>query len=506
MKKSVWLILVVLVLLLQLAAEAFLAVVVLRLNMLPDMYAAILIVVLLVLLLLTLLLLLLKPKKPVLGIVRRVIGMLLAFVIICGCVIAAKLATDAYKTIHSVTNTPTITDTRSMYVFVRADDPAEALSDVADYRFAVIEDYDWDHTQAAIAYVEIAVGDTIAVTEYASAIEVADALFAKQTDAIIFNSVSIALLEEMENYTDFTSKVKILQQIPLSELELPEEPTLPTQTEPPVKSVTNSAFVVYVSGTDTRSSITSTSRSDVNILMVVNPVSKQVLLINTPRDCWIANPAGNGRMDKLTHLGLYGTECSMKALGDLYGLDIDYFGRINFTGFETLVDAIGGITVFSDEAFTVLGKYYYQYGENHLDGESALHFARDRYHVNGGDHGRGKNQMKVIKAVIEKLTTGTTIIAGYSEILRSLEGMFSTSMTMDDISTLVKMQLTDMAKWNIQSIALGGVGGSEKTYSMPGSYAYVMYPDESQVAYISLLAQRVIDGEVLTEADLTFPE
>ncbi len=506
MKKNAWPILAIVVLVLQFAAEAFLAVMVLRMNMLPELYAAILIGVLLVLLLLTSLMLLVKSGKHVLGIVRRVIGVLLALLVICGCLIASKLAVDAYKAIHSVTNTPTITDTRSMYIFVRADDPAEALSDAADYRFAVIEDYDWDHTQAAIAYVETAVGNTIAVTEYASATEVADALFAEQADAVIFNSVSIALLEEMENYTDFTSRVKILQQIPLSELELPEEPTLPAETEPPVKSVTNSAFVVYVSGTDTRSSITSASRSDVNILMVVNPVTKQVLLINTPRDCWIANPAGNGRMDKLTHCGLYGTECSMKALGDLYGLDIDYFGRINFTGFETLVDAIGGITVFSDEAFTVLGKYYYQYGENYLDGESALHFARDRYHVNGGDHGRGKNQMKVIKAVIEKMTTGTTIIAGYSEILRSLEGMFSTSMTMDDISTLVKMQLADMAKWNVQSIALGGVGGSEKTYSMPGSYAYVMYPDESQIAYISALAQQVIDGEILTEESLTFPE
>ena len=227
MKKNAWPILAIIVLVLQLAAEAFLAVIVLRMNMLPDMYAAILIGVLLVLLLLTSLMLLAKSGKHVLGIARRVIGLLLALVVICGCMIASKLAMDAYKTMHSVTNTPTITDTRSMYVFVRADDPAETLTDAAQYRFAVIEDYDWDHTEAAIAYVETAVGNTIAVTEYASATEVADALLAEQTDAIIFNSVSIALLEELESYTDFTSQVKILQEIPLSELELPEVPILP---------------------------------------------------------------------------------------------------------------------------------------------------------------------------------------------------------------------------------------------------------------------------------------
>ena len=195
----------------------------------------------------------------------------------------------------------------------------------------------------------------------------------------------------------------------------------------------------------------------------------------------------------------------MKVLGDLYGVDVDFYGQINFTGFETLVDAVGGITVYSDQSFKA-GNTYISAGNNELNGSQALDFARERYRVSGGDRGRGNNQMKVVKAVIEKMTSGTTIISNYSAILASLEGMFRTSMEMEDISMIVKMQLEDMAKWNIQTFAVNGVGGSEKTYSMPGSYAYVMYEDKNITGYASELIQKVYTGEILTEEDMVMPQ
>ena len=141
-------------------------------------------------------------------------------------------------------------------------------------------------------------------------------------------------------------------------------------------------------------------------------------------------------------------------------------------------------------------------GENHLNGFEALAFARERYHVSGGDRGRGKNQMKVIKAVVEKLTTGTTLISSYGDILSSLEGVFKTNVSSDEISMLVKMQLSDLASWNILSYAVDGTGGSAKTYSSPGHKAYVMYPNEKLVGKASDLAKRVMAGDILTSEDL----
>ena len=193
----------------------------------------------------------------------------------------------------------------------------------------------------------------------------------------------------------------------------------------------------------------------------------------------------------------------MEALAKLYDVEVDYYAQINFTGFETLIDAIGGVTVYSDVAFNTADKYHINAGENHLDGKQALSFARERKRLAGGDNARGQNQMKVIKAVIAKMTSGTTIISNYSEIMASLEGMFATSLPMNEISSLVKMQLGDMAQWNVQSFAVTGYNGSDYTYSAPGSKLYVMYPNEQDVAKAQGLIDTIFADGILTEADIS---
>ena len=200
-------------------------------------------------------------------------------------------------------------------------------------------------------------------------------------------------------------------------------------------------------------------------------------------------------MDKLTHCGNYGTQCSMDALAALYNEDIEYYAQINFTGFETLIDAIGGVTVNSETSFSAQG-YYFQEGENELDGAAALAFARERYALAGGDNDRGKNQMRVITGVIQKLASGA-LLANYSQILDSLEGMFATNFPMEAVARLVKMQLEDMASWNIVSYAVTGYNGEETTYSTPGLYCYVMYPDEETVEHATELIDMVMAGEIL---------
>lgn len=499
-KQTIFTIISAMILALQIAAEAFAAGILMRLNMLPSKYLLAVIGVFLLLTALTAGLLFLRGKNPV-SLVRRIAGWVVAIFIIAACLLAGKLAYDAYKTIDKVTGDQT--NVLEMYVLVRNGDPASTVADTRQYPYGIIAEYDEDHTQQAILQIQEMTGQTLDVTSFVSITEIADGLLEGKVDAVIMNGATITILIEDEAYEDFLEKARILHTFQLTELEV-TEPTTEPVTEPVEveKTITNSPFIVYCSGSDTRSKKLRTSRSDVNILAVVNPETKQILLINTPRDFYVSNPRGKGKKDKLTNCGLYGAENSMKTLGDLYGIDVDYYAKLNFTGFETLIDAVGGITVHSSKAFKAGNKVRIEEGENHLNGYEALCFARERYHVSGGDRGRGKNQMKVIKAVVEKLTTGTTLISNYSGIMGSLEGMFKTNVTSEEISALVKMQLSDLATWSIHSFAVDGTGGSAKTYSSPGHRSYVMYPNEKLVNKASELAKRVIAGDILTKEDL----
>ncbi len=500
-REKVWKIISLAVFFLQLIAQVLTAVIVWQLNILPQMYAIPLLIGFALLSVLSAVLLFVPSKKKTVSNGRRVLACVLALLIVCGCAVVSAVVSDIYQTMQEVTNAEPSGIIRSVYV--QANDPAQTLEDAKNYQFSYVENYDTEYTTLAIQSIEKQLGGKIATQMFSSVPEMVDALFEGKTDAIILNDAYVAILEEDENYADFSTRTKRLCDI---QIEIEEDQKEDDSKDKPSfhapMRVTTSPFVMYVSGSDTRSTKLDVSRSDVNILVVVNPVTKQVLLINTPRDYYVPNPAGNGALDKLTHCGIYGVDCSIEALADLYDVDVDYYSQINFTGFETLINAIDGVTIYSDVSFTAQGSVWIQAGENHLYGAEALAFARERYNLSGGDNARGKNQMKVIKAVIEKMTSGATLIKNYGQILESLEGMFVTDMQPSDISKLVKMQLSDMATWNVNTFAVFGTGGSERTYSMPGSYAYVMYPNEKSVDHASELIQRVIKGEILTEADL----
>lgn len=253
------------------------------------------------------------------------------------------------------------------------------------------------------------------------------------------------------------------------------------------------SFVVYLGGSDTRSSKLTQSRCDVNILAVINPNTKQALLVNTPRDYYVSNPAGGGAKDKLAHCSLQGMDNSKQALSDLYGIPVAYGAVINFKGFETLIDALGGVTVYSEVAFTTTaGGYYIKQGENTLNGAQALAFARERSKLAGGDNTRGKHQMQVITAMVRQLAGGS-LLSRWKEILDSLEGMFTTDMPLRTITKFAAGHLSEIGEWDILSVAVTGTGGTDYNWSAGGS-AYVMYPDDS-VGRVSALMQRVLSGE-----------
>ena len=264
--------------------------------------------------------------------------------------------------------------------------------------------------------------------------------------------------------------------------------------------ITKEPFVVYLSGVDNRGELTEKARSDVNILAVVNPSTKRVALINTPRDYYV-DLAGTDSKDKLTHAGLYGVETSMATLGNLYGINVDHYIRINFAGFISIIDAVGGVDVYSDQAFTSVGSpgYYdpttFAEGWNHLDGKSALAFARERHAFASGDIQRGINQMKVIDAMVNKLKS-PTVLMSFSKLMDAVSDCFVTSLSQEQISALVRMQLSDLANWDIQSYSVTGSSGkSSQCYSAKGQSLYVMKPDESSVAQAKELIASVLGGE-----------
>ena len=264
--------------------------------------------------------------------------------------------------------------------------------------------------------------------------------------------------------------------------------------------ITKEPFVLYLSGVDNRGELTEKARSDVNILAVVNPTTKRVALINTPRDYYV-DLAGTDSKDKLTHAGLYGVETSMATLGNLYGIQVDHYIRIDFSGFISIIDAVGGVDVYSDQAFTSVGSpgYYapptFAEGGNHLDGKSALAFARERHAFASGDIQRGINQMKVIDAMANKLKS-PTVLMSFSKLMDAVSNCFVTSLSQEQISALVRMQLGDLANWDIESCSVTGSSGkSSQCYSAKGQNLYVMKPDESSVSKAKELIASVLGGE-----------
>jgi len=289
---------------------------------------------------------------------------------------------------------------------------------------------------------------------------------------------------------DDYAKVQIL-----ATFEIPGTSLSPGDTFTPPPVATDAPFIVYISGIDTSGPIATRSRSDVNQLMVVNPKTGKVLLVSTPRDFYVtlADMPQCTLPDKLTHSGVYGINVSVDTINALYGINIDYYVRLNFTSLTTLVDAIGGIDVDSPVAFTA-NTYTFTQGINHLNGAQALAFSRARHPFASGDRQRGIDQQAVITAILKKVTQPSSLI-NYSSIISAISGSIQTSMTPDEISTQVKRQIATGTNWNIQTMSVTGADGSDYTCSYPHQKLYVMIPDETTVNSAKQAIQDVLNGK-----------
>lgn len=375
-------------------------------------------------------------------------------------------------------------------VYVKDDDPAQSVTDAKDYTFGILGVLDRDATDKAIKVINEKLGKKIAVKEYPDIGLLAEALLdGEDIQAIILNDSFPELLGETEGYEDYPAK---LREIFIAKVEVDDKTDSPEIAPKPAAKY----FTVYISGIDCYGSISRRSRSDVNIIATVNTETGQILLLSTPRDYFVPLSISNGIPDKLTHAGIYGIQVSRDTLSMLYDTEIDYYFRVNFDGFEDIIEALGGITVQSQYSFKS-GGISFTKGENVLDGKSALVFARERYSLAGGDRQRGKNQMAVISGVIQKATTSTAMLTNYKAVLDGITGSFETNMPYEYIAELIQSQLKNGTKWNVVSYSADGTGASKKPYSL-SSRAYVMIPDQATVDHAKALIEQVKNGEVPT--------
>lgn len=265
-----------------------------------------------------------------------------------------------------------------------------------------------------------------------------------------------------------------------------EQPTVAPEIEG------DDTFLVYFSGIDVFGDISTRSRSDVNILAAVNRKTRTIRLVSTPRDYYVQIPVSGEARDKLTHAGLYGVECSEGALENLYGVDIDYYIRVNFTGFEEIIDELGGIDVYSEYDFTVEPIKHYTEGMNHLSGIEALAFVRERHAFEKGDVQRGINQMEMLKALIARMSE-EDVLKNFGNVMAGFSTKMQTDMPMDLLQNMVQIELADAEDWTVETYYVTGSGGKETTYSTPGQSVYVMMPNEEEVAEGARLLNEVLE-------------
>ncbi len=439
-------------------------------GLVPTKYLVAIIIVLLILFGVTFGLQYVKNKVYIVGIVLSIILSILQAIGIVYMLKADKLMADVGGANYKTDN---------MIVVVKKDNPASNLMDASMYRFGTQTSVDQENTQTMLDNINKALGREVKIEQYGTVQELANALLEGRVDAAVYNQALDGLItDSIEDYSD---KVRVLYHYGI-ETELEQE-----------TADVGEPFNVYISGIDVDGPIATNSRSDVNIIMTVNPNTKKILLTTTPRDYYVQIPDISGEQrDKLTHAGIYGVDASMRTLEQLYGIDISYYARVNFSSLVKIVDTLGGVDVDSDFEFTA-GGYQFKKGMNHLDGKQALAFSRERYSFEDGDNQRGKDQEKVLTAILNKAMS-PAILSNASALIADVSDSVQTNMTQEEMAKFIKMQLNDGASWTIESQAASGNGDTQACYSSGDQPLYVMWPDEAVVQSISAKMNEILNG------------
>ena len=458
--------------------------------------------------------------------IRRIIGVVLAVIITLGCVAGCFMLERVEQTKQTVTNIKaTNRAVLGMYVF--DGDAAQTLPDVAGYRIGVLGKLDRLNTNYALGEFFQTAGTGAELSSYAGISDAAAAMEDGSVQALLVNKSFLPLLNDTETYKDFNDRIRLVADLPvpvsataentedyLFELLGSLEPAVtpaptPEPTPEPEVYGAEDTLIFYLNGIDNwEENDTSHTHGDVNILMAVNARTHQILLVNTPRDFFVDNVAVGsfvkyGGGDKLTHCAVQGIANSEAALENEYDIRIDNYAKINFTGFERLIDTIGGIDFYNPvhfQTYSRIGVRDFPEGDLHLDGFDALEFARERHALANGDLGRGANQMRVVTAIIEKIkSSGATMILNYGALLDTLGGTFETDLTPQQISDLAKIALEDLNSWEVKSYGTIGASGKRVTATGGVEPLYITWPNQNSVNFSKSLFEMIENDEVITD-------
>lgn len=407
-----------------------------------------------------------NPNGFIYNTVGKIISLVISIVLLIGTVYCTK-TTKAVKKVAG--NTTTVT-TFNLYVLKK--DNYSKLSDLKDQYIGFVPSVSTDaYTQASSKLNEALSYKT---NNYAHTDAAADALYNNKVEAVFLSSAYGTVVKK--RHPTFAKDTKVLWSVTI---------TTSDQLAASDKDITKEAFVLYIAGVDSRHSITETSRADVNMLITVNPKTHQILLTSIPRDSFVALANTNYEYkDKLTHACLFGTTNSVKTVSHLMNIDIDFYARVGFKMITKLVDAVGGVKIYSDKDFIPWTDHsvHIKKGWQTMNGKMALAFARERKTYTEGDRHRAANQQAVVKALIKKISSSSTYLTHYNEIVNAIAGSFQTNITQTQLKALVKYQLDKSPKWKLMSSVLNGT--SQKVtggYMMPNTALYYMILDQNSI-------------------------
>ncbi|MBR0386045.1 MAG: LCP family protein [Erysipelotrichaceae bacterium] len=410
---------------------------------------------------------------------NRILQIVICTILSAAMIAASIVIPNDYKGRIEKIFTP-IPETSELYlnVYVLKDAPYTELTDLAGKRLGIQKEVDREHQNAALEDINKMMGDSepIIPVEINDIYSAAESLFNGTVDAIIMNGIYADILSDNADFSGFINDTRIIYFVTQEVID---------EHNKPVPGITNTPFVVGIAGNDTYDysnlSVNARNRTDVNIVVGVNPNTKQILLITIPRDSYLGLGVDNEKKDKLTHASVYGIGTWIKTINYLLDCEINYYVRVNFSSLIDIVDALGGIEIDNPYAFRNDGDWIsFPKGIIHLDGKQALSYARERKSLSNGDMGRNEHQAIVLRALINKLMSKDNLTR-IDSLLSAFKGKFATDMTMDEIYELVKMQLDDMAKWTITTYSITGTMGNAPSYAYGGRELNMVFLNEISI-------------------------
>ena len=397
------------------------------------------------------------------GVKRRAVGSVLSIIYIIFLILAIIYELNTIGFLKKIGFTDYKTENYS--VLVLKDSNYEEIEDLDGESIGSLE-FNTDGLEKAKEKIEKEITPEFITTDNITTLK--DDFLAEEYEGMLIEDSMLSMVNESDG--EFSESYRVIYEFSVD---------VETENIAEEVNITEESFNIFISGIDTYGSISSVARSDVNMVITVNPNTHKILITSIPRDYYVTL-AGKNAKDKLTHAGIYGIETSVGTIENLLDIKINYYIKVNFTSLLDIVEALGGVNVYSEYSFTSKDGYYYQKGYNNVDGKKALSFVRERGAFTEGDRVRVKNQAAMIEALINKAIS-PSIIVKYTSLLNALDGSFVTNIPTKDITDFIKKQIDEMPEWEFENISLDGSNGYDYTYSYGGTKLYVMIPDNETV-------------------------